>query len=123
MSFRQRTIALCLGLAVVGAGVLAAQEPGKSGRSEAAVRRVPAYFGQVGLTTQQREAIYTIRGKYASRQSELKRQLEQLQLQELTECESVLNPAQRAQLTERRAASSRGRTVAKEEAKTGDSNN
>lgn len=107
MTVRHRALALCVGMVVVGAGASLAQDPGNNGRSEPAVRRVPPYFGQVGLTTQQREAIYSIRGKYAVRLVELKRQMEQLQQQELVECESVLNPAQRAQINQRR--SSRGR--------------
>ena len=120
-------LALCVGLAVVGAGGLLAQEPAPSGANPAGpiVRRVPPYFGQVGLSPQQKEAIYAIRGKYAGRMAELKRQMEQLQQQELAECESVLTPSQRAQLAERRAASGKGRGSAKSNggAKGGDSSN
>jgi hypothetical protein len=125
MAIRKRALALFIGMAVVGAGGLLAQEPGEAPKGNPTVRRVPPYFGQVGLSPQQREMIYSIRGKYAGRAADLKRQLEQLQQQEMAECESVLNPTQRTQLAERRAASGRGRNSAKGDtaAKSSDANN
>jgi hypothetical protein len=96
----------------VGAAGLVAQESGEVPQKGSAARRVPPYFGQVGLTPQQRERIYAIRGKYFNRIAELKRQMQTLQSQELAECERVLNDEQRAALGQRRASSGRNRATA-----------
>jgi hypothetical protein len=122
MTMRKRCAAIGLGMALVlGGGVagLVAQEPGQVPPKGSPARRVPPYFGQVGLTPQQREQIYLIRAKYADRLAQLKQQMEALQSQEMAECEAVLNEQQRAALAQKRAGSNRGRSSgASTEAKT-----
>jgi hypothetical protein len=74
-------------------------------------RRVPNYFGQLGLSETQKESIYKIQSKHQPRIDVLERQLEDLRAQMMKECESVLTDAQKKMLTERRtnAAESRSR--------------
>jgi Spy/CpxP family protein refolding chaperone len=74
-------------------------------------RRVPDYFGQLGLSEAQRESIYKLRAKHQPKIDELEKQLEDLRGQMVKECESVLTAAQKKLLEERRAgaAESRGR--------------
>jgi hypothetical protein len=107
VSRRGRLGALALSVSslflAAGLPLLAQDEPTKSSAS-AAYRRVPPYFGQVGLTPDQRERIYSIRGEYQGQIAELKRQLAELQRQEIAECEAVLTDAQRKLLEQRRAS-------------------
>jgi len=102
---------------------LGAQEPGTSKRSAGkgydAARRVPPYFGQVGLSTEQREAIYKIRAQHLERIEALQQQIEQEETQMMTESEAVLTDAQRKLLEERRGtAKSKASPAAKEKAST-----
>lgn len=80
-------------------------------------RRVPAHFGQVGLSLDQKEAIYKIRGKHQPTIDGLERQLAEIQAQMLTECESVLSASQKQLLHDHRTlgASRRGREAPKPE--------
>ncbi len=73
-------------------------------------RRVPNYFGQLGLSEAQKEAIYKIQAKHQPKIEELEKQLEDLRAQALRECESVLSDAQKRMLAERRAHASEART-------------
>jgi hypothetical protein len=115
MKLRAKIGAIGLGLALVlgsGSAGLVAQEPARTAPKSSSARRVPPYFGQVGITPQQREAIYTIRAKYAERLVQLKQEMAGLQTKEMAECEAVLNDQQRAALAEKRAASGRNRAAA-----------
>ena len=66
-------------------------------------RRVPDYFGQIGLTPEQKEAIYKIRAKHAEKIDALKKQIAEAQAAMLAECESQLTDSQKKQLEFRRA--------------------
>ncbi|MEW4570943.1 hypothetical protein AB1L88_24000 [Tautonia sp. JC769] len=68
-------------------------------------RRVPSNFGKVGLSNQQKQDIYIIRGRYQSEIAELKARIEELSRKEMDECVSVLTEAQRKLLDQIRAAS------------------
>ncbi len=83
--------------------------PAKAARTYNPARRVPPYFGQIGLTPDQKEAVYAVREKYQGQIAELKRQIEELTAKEMAECEAVLTDAQR-KLLEQRRASRRGGT-------------
>ena len=74
-------------------------------------RRVPDYFGQLGLSDDQKESIYQIRAKHQPRIDELEKQLDDLRAQMVRDCESVLTETQKKMLVERRvnAAESRAR--------------
>jgi hypothetical protein len=94
---------------------LAAQEPpaAKPGdqvkapaekRANDPSRRVPPYFGQIGLTADQKEEVYKVRGKHQPRIDALQKQIAQVQAEMLTECEALLTDAQKQALTARREA-------------------
>ena len=68
-------------------------------------RRVPNNFGKIGLSTQQREDIYAIRGQYRAELAELQQRIEELEDNEMAECESVLTDSQQTLLQQLRKVS------------------
>jgi hypothetical protein len=98
---------------------LFAQEPGKAPATAEAkktakrtadpTRRVPDYFGQLGLSDEQRESIYKIRAKHQPRIDELEKQLDDVRAQMVRDCETVLTETQKKMLTERRASATEAR--------------
>ena len=68
-------------------------------------RRVPDNFGKIGLSTQQREDIYAIRGQYRAELAELQQRIEELENNEMSECEAVLTDSQRTLLQQLRKVS------------------
>jgi hypothetical protein len=120
--------ALCAGVLVIAAqpgqsadpnahaGTLLAQAgiPQKSPEvaepsTRSRTRRLPAYYGQVGLSPRQRETIYSLQGAYADRIDELERQLESLKARRDQEIEAVLTPPQKARLHQLLEAAARRR--------------
>src|SRR5579883_1223102 len=67
-------------------------------------RRVPDYFGQIGLTPEQKETIYKIQAKHLKKIDELEKQIREVKDQMLLECEGVLNDTQKQLLEHRRKA-------------------
>lgn len=123
MSLRLR--ALTTGLSLVGlmmAAPLVGQEAGTAPKPAAdastkpvragydPARRVPPYFGQIGLTPEQREKVYAIKGKHLEKIDALKVQIEQLEKAMLTECEEVLTDVQKGLLRQRRDSAKSGRS-------------
>jgi hypothetical protein len=98
---------------------LTAQEAGKAQADTTAkkttkrafdpTRRVPDYFGQLGLSAAQKESIYKIRAKHQPKIDALEHQLEELRSEMVKDCESVLTDAQKKMLTERRANAAEAR--------------
>lgn len=123
MTLRSRIGGMVMGLSLVGAlGILPslAQEPKDKADASAAksARRVPPYFSKVGLTPEQKEKVYTIRGKHQARIEELKRQIDEAQAKEMEECEAVLLDSQKKMLQQFRAeAKANAETKAKSKAK------
>src|SRR5947209_1730366 len=79
--------------------------PGKSkstGRSAPPdpTHRVPPGFAKLGLTDQQREAIYKVQGKYYPEIQRLEKQADALRAKREAECEAVLTPAQKRLLAQ-----------------------
>jgi hypothetical protein len=133
ISTRTRAVGVSLGAALVlTTGLVWAQEPATSQSSKVGApsarrnsdptRRVPDFFGQIGLTPVQRETIYKIRGTHQARIDELEKQVVEIQAQMLVECEGVLTDTQRQLLTQRRAAAG-ARVKAEEPEKVGKSQN
>jgi hypothetical protein len=100
---------------------LAAQEPGttqadtktktkSAKRAYDPARRVPNFFGQLGLSDAQKDSIYKIQGKHMPQIDALEKQLEELRAQVLKECESVLTGPQKQMLAERRTHATEART-------------
>ena len=72
-------------------------------------RRVPAYYGQVGLSSKQREMIYSLQAAYAEQIEELERRLEALKARRDEEIEAVLTPQQKGRLGQLREAAAKRR--------------
>ena len=104
MLYRLRSSLVALSIAGLAAGsVLAAAQdkpkpddamPPAVAKTAAPYRRVPSNFGKVGLSNQQREDIYVIRGRYRTEIAELEQRINALSKQEMEECRSVLTDAQ-----------------------------
>ena len=112
MSRRACLLAVMIGSAsiVVLASVrLDAQEP-SGGQSVVAKkaydpsRRVPAFFGQIGLSQDQKEEIYKTRAKYLEKIAILQKQIDEIKVEEMKECESKLSESQKLLLNVRRRA-------------------
>jgi hypothetical protein len=72
-------------------------------------RRVPRYFGQLGLSGAQKESIYKIQAKHQPKIDELQKQLLELRAQTVKECETVLTDSQKKMLEDRRAGAAEAR--------------
>ncbi len=113
-------LSACAMTTLAGGWRLLAQETGRAQadtkarktakRSMDPTRRVPNYFGQLGLSDAQKDSIYKIQAKHQPQIEALEKQLEDLRVQMLKECESVLTDAQRAMLNERRASAVESRS-------------
>jgi len=118
MFARSRVMALS-GVAIVVMGTLSlvAQEaPPKAKRTGDASRRVPDYFGEIGLTPEQRESIYKIREKHQSKISDLQKQIEAARKEEIAECETVLTDTQKELVAQRRRAAGERKDLMKKKA-------
>ena len=103
-----------------GAGndpVLLPRKKADTGKAAEDYRRVPQYFGQVNLSEEQRESIYSIREKYAKRQAQLEEELATIRDSVLRESEAVLNKEQRDRLIQLRGQA-KAKASAKAKAKT-----
>lgn len=106
-------------MTIISGGLpLLAQESGKAkadARAKAGKRavdpsrRVPNYFGQLGLSEAQKESIYKIQAKHQPKIDALEKQIDELRAQSLKECEAVLTDAQKKALAERRAHAAEAR--------------
>lgn len=97
----------------------AAKPKAKGGRQAPpdAEHRVPAYFGGLNLTEEQKESIYKIQGEYLPQIQELEKKAEALREKRMAEIEDVLTAPQKKALTEaRKAASDRRKAAAKSKA-------
>lgn len=113
-----RTRIFAIGLGVVsclfmGTLPLAAQQPPAATSSSkpetpaakptpSSSRRVPAYFGQIGLSPEQKDAIYQVVAKHQTRIEELKKELAEANDKMVEECETLLDDAQKKSLESRR---------------------
>jgi TolA-binding protein len=120
MRLRCQKLGLVLGTAVLvtlAAWPLGAQEPKKAdvkpatpatsttaGKVSDPTPRVPAYFGQIGLTKDQREAILKIQEKHLQQIGELQKQVAQIRSDMLAECDKVLTDTQKQMVETRRRA-------------------
>jgi|GEM_PF-1973449 len=81
-----------------------AKAPATKTTSVAAPRRVPNYFGQLGLSREQKDSIYEVVAKHQARIDELKKELAEANDKMVEECESLLDEAQKKSLQARRNA-------------------
>jgi hypothetical protein len=127
MAIRNRAVAVVLGPAVVAlfaAFPLVAQEPPKNDGAAALPvtkrvydpsRRVPDFFGQIGLTPAQKEDVYKIRATHQKQIDELEKQVAKLRSEMVTECETVLTDTQKELLGNLRKASAETKAARKKE--------
>ena len=122
MRFARRAALVALGSLGLLCFPLLAQEPASKPLGETLkpavrkfdpARRVPDYFGQIGLTPDQRETIYGARAPHIARIDALEAQIVEARKAMQQECEAVLTPAQLQLLTQRRQAAIDGRTRAR----------
>ncbi|MDR3638120.1 MAG: hypothetical protein P4L84_30220 [Isosphaeraceae bacterium] len=90
-----------------------AENAPKAKRSGDASRRVPDYFGDIGLSAEQKESIYKIREKHQSKIADLLKQVAAARKDELAECETVLSDTQKQFLEQRRRAAAEKKAAAK----------
>lgn len=121
MGIRSRAVVVgIVAVVALGAIPLVAQEatpekPGGAGappalkRAYDPSRRVPRFFGQIGLSPEQKEEIYKIRGKHHPKLKELHEQIARVQSQMVSECEALLTESQKQSLADRRRASEKAR--------------
>ena len=99
-----------LPLAAQEAGKAKVETKAKSGkRAFDPTRRVPTYFGQLGLSDTQKDSIYEIQARHQPRIEALEQQLEELRAQSMKECEGVLTEPQKKMLGDRRANAAESR--------------
>lgn len=81
-----------------GAG---AKEAGtKEAGAKETKRRLPRYYGKLGLSDTQREKIYGIQSKYDADLDKLEKQLAELKNKQDADCRKILTADQKKQLTE-----------------------
>ena len=100
-------VAGVLGLAYGVAPLLIAQEAGKAEKAEKKGKkeaksddRLPANYGKVGLSDEQKKKIYAIQDQYEKELKDLQKKLADLRAKQSAECEAVLTAAQRGVLQE-----------------------
>ena len=105
MTFRSRIGGILMGLSLVGVlGILPSLAQDKAEpTAPKASRRVPPYFSKAGITPEQKEQIYAIRAKHQVKLDALKKQVDDIETQELTDCEVVLTAPQKKLLEQFRA--------------------
>jgi hypothetical protein len=114
MKIRKRIGAVALGLvavALMDRFPLVAQEPATSKQTAPIAkkkqdpsRRVPNYFGQIGLTTEQRTSIYGIQAKRVEKIDALEKQIATEKAEMIAECENTLTDVQKKLLDNLRKA-------------------
>lgn len=98
---------LCAGGAMSGAS----DDPAAKGASP--YRRLPSYFGQIGLNEKQKESVYEVRGRCRAEIEALTLKIEALKERERAECEAILTDGQRRLLNATREAAGRARAARK----------
>lgn len=76
------------------------RSPKKAGTKKKAGGRLPAYYGQIGLTAEQREKIYGIQRTYREQIQELRKQLQTLEAKQKEEIDDVLTEEQKTKLAD-----------------------
>lgn len=108
----RRMSGLLLAAALMGYGVaslapqtpISAQEKPAAAETKKAGGRLPPYYGQIGLSTEQREKIYGVQSTYASQIEALQKQIASLEEKRDGEINAVLTADQKKQLDSLRAA-------------------
>ena len=92
----------------------AAVPAGAEKKDEPKTYRLPAGYGAVGLSREQKRAAYAVMAKYDGRVAELERQIAQIEAAQDAEIAAVLTPGQRRFLDEWRAGRAAEKAAEKE---------
>jgi hypothetical protein len=92
---RRSALASVLGVALLGSGFLFGVGP-----KPVAKGKLPVNWSKLGLSDDQKEKIYRVRGEYQSKIEELQLRIRQLQREERLELEKVLTDSQKKRLRE-----------------------
>ncbi len=118
MSIRNQTGAVAVSLLsvlLIGPWSTRAQDPATKPSSPPAqkkqTRRVPDYFGQIGLTPEQKNSIYAVVDRRREKIEALEKQIAAERAEMLTECEAVLNETQKKLLDNLRKAADEPKPV------------
>jgi CRISPR/Cas system-associated protein Cas5 (RAMP superfamily) len=100
----------CVGILALGSLRLDAQEPPgekvtTAKKASDPRRQVPRFFGQIGLSQDQKEDIYKVRFRYFEKIAALQKQIDELKADEMKELESKITESQKQLLDSRRRAS------------------
>jgi hypothetical protein len=88
---------------LAGVGLVLAQEPKKDPEPPPRVKgMLPKFFKSLGLSDEQRQAIYALQARYGGRIEVLAEQIRKLRAEEAMEIDKVLTEAQKARLRELR---------------------
>lgn len=92
-----------LSMLVIGAlstGLLLGQDKKADKETIVVTVKLPTNYSKLGLSAKQRKDILKVRGEYAAKMEELKRQMAELKQKETAECEKFLTDAQKSRLRE-----------------------
>lgn len=105
-----------LTLGTLVAGGLVGQEP-KKAPAPTAKGTLPRNWSKIGLTDEQKQKVYTIRGDYKGKMDELRKEIVKLQKKEKEDLEKVLTDAQKTRLRELAAETAPAETKPKDDKK------
>jgi hypothetical protein len=88
-------IALVIYLGTLGESASDAQDAPAKIRGQ-----LPANWGKLGLSTEQKQKVYAVQDKYDGKIADLEKQIQQLKKQEREEMEAILTEAQKLRLRE-----------------------
>ncbi len=124
MTFTLASLAPTIGAQEAPKSTKAKKSAGKTAKSDEEARpgppdathRVPAYFGGLGLSDEQKEAIYAVAAKYQPQIQDLEKKADALRDRQLVESENILTAPQKKALVEaRKAAAERRKSARKAE--------
>lgn len=106
MSAAALALAALVASAQVGSvSSLAQEKPAEAKVAKKPEGRVPAFYGQVGISDEQRKKIYSIQGGYDEKIDALKKQIDDLEEKRDAEVKAVLSVDQQKRLVELQEAS------------------
>ncbi len=113
--FRLRLLVLAVVLVVLSSPWVGGQDKAKEEKPTTKMRgQLPQNWGKLGLSDEQKQKVYHIRGEYQTKIDALRKQLDDLREKERKELETVLTEAQKERLREIVAGKAPGGKTTKE---------
>jgi hypothetical protein len=95
---RLRFMVPLLVVGMFGSGLLMGDDKKPEKEQVVIIRRLPAYYNRLGLSQEQRNQLYKLRGKYETEIQRLQEKINELRDEERAAYENVLTPDQLARL-------------------------